>query len=100
VVIIFVTVSGRKKGQLVQETYANKIYSRDVDGRTLSAIQVTTAAAICTVLDLLVSEQLPQSGFIRQEDVPLKLFLDNRFGHVFAKRETSIPHERVFEASV
>jgi hypothetical protein len=52
------------------------------------------------VLDLLVSEQLPQSGFIRQEDVPLKLFLDNRFGHVFAKRETSIPHERVFEASV
>ncbi len=100
VVIIFVTVSGRKKGQFVQETYANKIYSRDVDGRTLSAIQVTTSAAICTVLDLLVSEQLPQSGFIRQEDVPLKLFLDNRFGHVFAKRETSIPHERVFEASV
>src|SRR5436305_5506680 len=41
VVIIFVTVSGRDKRQLVQETYANKIYSRDVDGRTLSAIQIT-----------------------------------------------------------
>jgi saccharopine dehydrogenase-like NADP-dependent oxidoreductase len=37
VVIIFVTVSGRDKRQLVQETYANKIYSRDVDDRTLSA---------------------------------------------------------------
>ena len=46
VVIVFVTVSGRNNGQLVQETYANKIYSRDVDGRTLSAIQITTAAAI------------------------------------------------------
>ena len=27
VVIVFVTVSGRKGGQLVQETYANKIYA-------------------------------------------------------------------------
>jgi hypothetical protein len=37
VVIIFVTVSGHKKGLLVQETYANKIYSRGVDGRILSS---------------------------------------------------------------
>jgi saccharopine dehydrogenase-like NADP-dependent oxidoreductase len=77
VVIIFVTVSGRNNGQLIQETYANKIYSRDVDGRTLSAIQITTAAAICTVLDLIVSGQLPPSGFVRQEDISLKVFLEN-----------------------
>ncbi len=82
VVIVFVTVSGRNNGQLVQETYANKIYSRDVDGRTLSAIQITTAAAICTVLDLLATGQLPQRGFVRQEDIPLKVFLENRFGQV------------------
>jgi saccharopine dehydrogenase-like NADP-dependent oxidoreductase len=94
VVIIFVTVSGRNNGQLVQETYANKIYSRDVDGRTLSAIQITTAAAISTVLDLLANGHLPQSGFVRQEDIPLKVFLQNRFGEVFAKPETSVPHER------
>jgi saccharopine dehydrogenase-like NADP-dependent oxidoreductase len=87
VVIIFVAVSGRNKGQLFQETYANKIYSRNVDGKTLSAIQITTAASICTVLDLLVTGQLPQSGFIRQEEVVLKAFLENRFGRVFAKRE-------------
>jgi saccharopine dehydrogenase-like NADP-dependent oxidoreductase len=94
VVIIFVTVSGHKKGHLVQETYANKIYSRDVDGRTLSAIQVTTAAAICTVVDLLATGQLPQNGFIRQEDIPLKVFLENRFGDVYAKPETSVRHQR------
>jgi saccharopine dehydrogenase-like NADP-dependent oxidoreductase len=95
VVIIFVTVSGRNNGQLVQETYANKIYSRDVDGRTLSAIQITTAAAICTVLDLLASGQLPQSGFVHQEDILLKVFLENRFGQVYAKPETSVPHDRL-----
>jgi saccharopine dehydrogenase-like NADP-dependent oxidoreductase len=84
VVIVFVTVSGHNNGQLVQESYANKIYSREVDGRILSAIQITTGAAICTVLDLLATGQLPQSGFVRQEDIPLRAFLDNRFGQVFA----------------
>jgi saccharopine dehydrogenase-like NADP-dependent oxidoreductase len=94
VVIIFVAVSGRNNGQLVQETYANKIYSRDVEGRTLSAIQITTAAAMCTVLDLLANGQLPQTGFVRQEDIPLKIFLENRFGRIFARPESGVPHER------
>jgi len=95
VVIVFVAVSGRKNGQLIQETYANKIYSRDVDGRTLSAIQITTAAAICTVLDLLATGQLPQNGFVRQEDIPLKVFLENRFGQVYAKPETGVSHQHL-----
>src|SRR4029077_14293516 len=46
VVIVFVTVSGLKDGHLVQETYANKIYAREMGGRIVSAIQVTTASAI------------------------------------------------------
>jgi saccharopine dehydrogenase-like NADP-dependent oxidoreductase len=51
-----------------------------MDARTVSATQITTSAAICTVLDLLASGKLPPSGFIRQEDIPLKVFLENRFG--------------------
>jgi saccharopine dehydrogenase-like NADP-dependent oxidoreductase len=85
VVIIFVTVSGRNGDSLVQETYANKIYSRERDGRILTAIQITTAAAICTMLDLLATGQIRQRGFIRQEDVRLPVFLENRFGQVYAK---------------
>jgi saccharopine dehydrogenase-like NADP-dependent oxidoreductase len=87
VVIIFVTVSGRRGEQLVQETYANRIYSREVAGQTLSAIQITTAAAICTVLDLLAHGLLPQRGLVRQEDIPLTAFLENRFGRVYAMAE-------------
>jgi saccharopine dehydrogenase-like NADP-dependent oxidoreductase len=85
VVIIFVTVSGYEDGQLVQQTYANKIYSREIEGRTLTAIQLTTASAICTMLDLLAEGRLPRKGLVRQENVPLATFLDNRFGRVFAK---------------
>ncbi len=84
VVIVFVTVSGHKGGRLVQETHAQKIYGRVIGGRFFSAIQVTTAAGICAVLDLLAAGRLPQSGFVRQEDVALDAFLQNRFGRNYA----------------
>jgi saccharopine dehydrogenase-like NADP-dependent oxidoreductase len=83
VVIIFVTVSGRREGRLIQETYANKIYSRAVKGKMHSAIQMTTAGSICAVLDLLAQGTLPQKGFIHQEDIRLSDFLANRFGKLF-----------------
>ena len=49
-----------------------------------TAIQITTASAICAVLDLVRERRLPQRGFVRQEDVLLKDFLANRFGKTFA----------------
>jgi saccharopine dehydrogenase-like NADP-dependent oxidoreductase len=85
VVIIFVTVSGRKDGRLVQETYAHKVYAAPIAGKMHSAIQITTAASICAVLDLLAEGQLPARGFVRQEEIGLDVFLANRFGRYYAK---------------
>jgi saccharopine dehydrogenase-like NADP-dependent oxidoreductase len=87
VVIVFVTATGIKGGQLVQETYANKVYGQTVNGVPRSAIQITTAAGICAVLDLLATGALPQRGLIRQEDISLAAFLANRFGCVYATRK-------------
>ena len=84
VVIVFVTVSGHKGGGIVQESYANKVYGQSVGGVPRSAIQMTTAAGICTVLDLLADGHVPDHGFVRQEDVALDAFLANRFGRVYA----------------
>ncbi len=84
VVIIFVTVSGKRNGQLVQETYANKVYAAPLGGRVRSAIQITTAGGICAVLDLLREGHLPQSGLIKQEEIGLAPFLANRFGRFYA----------------
>lgn len=85
VVIIFVTVSGRKGGRLIQETYANKVYSAPVAGALHSAIQITTAGSICAVLDMLADGSLRATGFIRQEEIALDAFLANRFGHYYAQ---------------
>jgi saccharopine dehydrogenase-like NADP-dependent oxidoreductase len=84
VVIVFVTVSGLRDGQLTQETYANKIYAAPLGGRVRSAIQLTTAGGICAVLDLLATGHLPQSGLIKQEEIELAPFLANRFGRVYS----------------
>jgi saccharopine dehydrogenase-like NADP-dependent oxidoreductase len=89
VVIIFVTVSGRKEGRLVQETYANKVYSAVIGGRMMSAIQITTACSICAVLDMLSQGVLPAKGFIRQEDISLDAFLKSRFGHHYEQKSYS-----------
>jgi saccharopine dehydrogenase-like NADP-dependent oxidoreductase len=80
VVVIFCTASGRSKGQLVQISDARKIYGETVDGEAWSAIQVTTAAAVCAVVDLHCQGQLTGTGLVRQEQVALDAFLANRFG--------------------
>ena len=85
VVIVFVTVSGMKKGHLMQETYVNKVFAQEIGGELKSAIQITTAGAICAVLDMLTTGDLPAQGFIRQEDIPLHAFLANRFGRYYAQ---------------
>jgi saccharopine dehydrogenase-like NADP-dependent oxidoreductase len=89
VVIVFVTVSGLKDGHLVQETYANKIYAREMGGRIESAIQITTASAICAVLDMLSNGALRAAGFVRQEEIALADFLANRFGRAYAMDEAA-----------
>ena len=84
VVLVFVTVSGMREGRLTQESFAKKIYSATIDGRLYSAIQITTAAGICAMVDLLREGALPRSGFVRQEDAELDRFLANRFGRYYA----------------
>ena len=84
VVIVFVTVAGQRDGRLQQETYARKIYNHVLAGKMHSAIQITTASSLCAMLDLLAAGELPQQGFVRQEEVPLAAFLANRFGRVYA----------------
>jgi saccharopine dehydrogenase-like NADP-dependent oxidoreductase len=86
VIVIFVSAAGHSGGRYLEQNYAHKITHRLIDGHNWTGIQVTTAAGICTALDLLlVDEVLPQQGFVRQEDISYELFLRNRFGRYYAR---------------
>jgi len=80
VVVTFCTVTGWRGGQLVQITDARKAYHKPISGENWSAIQVTTAAGLCAVIDLFVTGHLPRQGFVQQEQVDFDTFLANRFG--------------------
>lgn len=84
VVIIYTSVTGTRKGELFEENYVKKIYPQTIGGRLWSAIQVTTACGICSVVDLVFEKPDAFHGFVTQETFPLRSVLGNRFGRYFS----------------
>jgi len=84
VVIVYAAVAGKQDGELREENYVNKVYPQVIAGRLWSAIQVTTAAGITAVVDLVVSSPRRFKGFVAQEQFSLPEILDNRFGQYYA----------------
>jgi saccharopine dehydrogenase-like NADP-dependent oxidoreductase len=83
VVLIFCTVTGQKGGRLTQLTDARKIYHGNCLGENWGAIQITTAASACAAVDLMMHRAKPLRGFVKQEEITLAEFLENRFGKYY-----------------
>jgi saccharopine dehydrogenase-like NADP-dependent oxidoreductase len=88
VVIVYAAVTGRQDGELREENYVNKIYPQLITGRLWSAIQVTTAAGICAVADIVVNQPHRFAGFVAQERFRLQEILQNRFGRYYSQGDT------------
>ena len=80
VVIFFVKVIGLIDGVLQEKTYLRKIYGDD----KFSAIQLTTASGVCSVLKMFLDNKISDKGFIKQESISWKDFVENKFGQVYA----------------
>jgi saccharopine dehydrogenase-like NADP-dependent oxidoreductase len=80
VVVVYVNAVGRDhEHRLVQHSYIKKIYSAEILGRRLSAIQLSTAAGAVAMLELHARRRLAP-GFVTQESVPLAEFLATKWG--------------------
>jgi len=88
VIIVYAAVTGTQDGELREENYVNKIYPQLIAGRLWSAIQVTTAAGITSVVDLVLEHPDRYHGFIAQEEFRLTDILANRFGRYYAQGGT------------
>ena len=84
VVIVYAAVTGKQEGELREENYVNKVYPQVIAGRLWSAIQVTTAAGITSVVDLVLERPESYHGFVAQEQMRLPEILANRFGRYYA----------------
>ncbi|ALP54248.1 saccharopine dehydrogenase [Candidatus Tenderia electrophaga] len=84
VVLIYVAVAGRIKGELMEENYVKKVYPQDIAGKRWSSIQVTTAAGICSAMDIVLDDRDRFHGFVTQERIALDDVINNRFGKYYA----------------
>lgn len=84
VVIVFINCIGMKSdGASVRREQINfkrAIHATTMFGRTWPAIELTTAAGVCAMVDMHRLGKIPQTGFIRQEQCGLAQFNDSLFG--------------------
>lgn len=83
VVLVYVSVTGHQDEQLLEENYVKKFYPARRDRHRFSAIQMTTASGLCSVVDLVFANQDRYHGFIKQEQFSFTDLLNNRFGEYY-----------------
>jgi saccharopine dehydrogenase-like NADP-dependent oxidoreductase len=86
VVLVYVSVSGKKNQALIEENYVQKFYPQTINGILWSAIQMTTASSLCAVIDLVLSSPGKYRGLVKQEMFSLEEIVANRFGKYYAKK--------------
>lgn len=83
VVYVYAIVEGWKGNHLEREEFFRAYHPITIDGQHWRAISWTTAASIAAVVELVANGKLPNSGFIKQEDIALKDFLETQNGLFF-----------------
>ncbi len=84
VVLIYASVTGERNSEFYEQNYVKKVYPQWIAGQLWSAIQVTTASGICSVVDLTLKNPNQFRGFIGQEAYDLADILNNPFGAYYA----------------
>ena len=83
VVYVYAVVEGWKGNHLEREEFYRAYHPLQIDGQHWRAISWTTAASICAVVEMVSDGNLPNTGFVKQEDIPLEAFLNTSNGGFF-----------------
>jgi saccharopine dehydrogenase-like NADP-dependent oxidoreductase len=81
VVVLDISVMGRKNKHFIEESIVKKYYPREIQGKTYAALQITTAASACAVIDVVLQDVKQYQGLVFQEKLPLAKIKQNRFAH-------------------
>ncbi len=90
VVLVYVSVTGMQNNIYTEENYVKKFYPKKINGQLWSAIQLTTASALCAVLDLVLTHPEKYRGLVKQEQFSLDDLLENRFGEYYRQPKEKI----------
>ena len=82
-VVIAAMASGMHGGRLEQITRTARIFGAPLRGKQRTAIELITAAGMLGAVELFATGQLPQQGFVRQEQCTLTALLGTCVGSYF-----------------
>ncbi|MBN8645926.1 MAG: saccharopine dehydrogenase NADP-binding domain-containing protein [Planctomycetes bacterium] len=87
VVVVFINCIGMKDGRREQVNFKRAVRATDMFGRIWPAIELTTAAGVCAMVDLHRTGKLPTKGFVKQEQCDLGTFNQTLFGMAYENPE-------------
>ena len=83
VVYVYAVVEGWTGKELKREEFYRAYHPIEIHGKMWRAISWTTAASLAAVVELVASGNLPQKGFVRQEDIPMQAFNQTKWGSLY-----------------
>lgn len=83
VVYLYAAVEGEASHGLARHQYVRSWYPREIAGRRWRAISWTTAASAVAVVELVARRGICKGGFLRQEEIPFREFLETATGSFF-----------------
>jgi saccharopine dehydrogenase-like NADP-dependent oxidoreductase len=84
VVYVYAVVEGWKNQTLEREEFYRAYSPKNIDSKHWRAISWTTAASIVAVVEMVADGKLPQTGFIKQEEIDFEKFLETETGKFFS----------------
>jgi saccharopine dehydrogenase (NAD+, L-lysine-forming) len=89
-VLVHASAQGHKHGTLQTQALVMEYHPISIGDRLRTAIAWTTAASLAAVVELVSNGTLPQQGFVKQEDIPLRAFLHTTTGRLFAEHHPAL----------
>ncbi len=83
VVYVHVAAEGQTDQGLRRREFVRAYYPLEIAGKSRTAIAWTTSASVVAVIEMVRDGALPQQGFLKQEEVPLKPYLATRTGSYY-----------------
>ena len=83
VVYVHAAVEGWKGRDLSRDEYVRSFYPKKIAGTEWKAISWTTAASLCSIIEMAAIGKLPEKGFVKQETIPLSEFFKTPTGSLF-----------------
>ena len=83
IVYVHASAEGMIDGRLERREFVRGYRPIEVAGKSRTAIAWTTAGSVVAIIEMVRDGKLPAHGFLKQEDIPLDVFLSMQTGSLY-----------------